>query len=143
MNPRTCDLRIFITNDHGVTSYYRLKPLRGADLGQSVAAFKVVNSCKDPSPVYVVRLAIDGQATCDCPQHNFAGECKHADALLAAGVLPSALVGLLLSRSQLLDKAEAELAAVSARAVQLQSGLAAVQSAGPKRRRGARQAKAA
>ena len=67
MNPRTCDLRIFITNDQGLTSYYRLKPLRGAELGQSVAAFKVVNSCKDPSPVYVVRLAIDGQASCNCP----------------------------------------------------------------------------
>ena len=98
MNPRTCDLHIFITNDQGMTSYYRLKPLRRADLGQSVAAFRVVNSCKDPSPVYVVRLAIDGQATCDCPQHNMHAQCKHADALVAAGVLPSALVGLLLHR---------------------------------------------
>ncbi len=142
MNPRTCDLRIFITNDQGMTSYYRLKPLRGADLGQSVAAFKVVNSCKDPSPVYVVRLALDGQASCDCPQHNMAGKCKHADALLAAGVLPAALIGVLQERTQLLDKAEAELAAVSARAVQLQTALAAIPPARPSRRRVAK-AKAA
>ena len=135
MNPRTCDLRIFITNDQGLTSYYRLKPLRGAALGQSVAAFKVVNSCKDPSPVYVVRLAIDGQASCNCPQHNFAAKCKHADALLAAGVLPAALVGLLQERTRLLDKAEADLAAVSARALQLQNALAALPPARPQRRR--------
>ena len=138
MNPRTCDLRIFITNDQGLTSYYRLKPLRRAALGQSVAAFKVVNSCKDPSPVYVVRLAIDGQASCNCPQHNFAAKCKHADALLAAGVLPSALLGLLAERTRSLDKAEADLAAVAARAVQLQTALAAIPPRRPSRRRPAK-----
>ena len=57
-------------------------------------------------------------------------------------MLPSALVGLLQERTRLLDKAEADLAAVSARALQLQNALAALPPARPQRRRVAK-AKAA
>ena len=135
MTPRTCFLWVWIANDAGKACRYTLKPLPPAELARSVAAFRLVNQSKFPNPVYVVRLAVDGQATCDCPQHNFAGKCKHADALLAAGVLPSALVGLLQERTRLLDKAEADLAAVSARAVQLQNAVAAIPPARPSRRR--------
>ena len=67
--------------------------------------------------------------------------CKHADALSALGVLPSALLGALQQRSKLLDEAEAmlketeqKLDAVSARAVQLQIGLAAAQPPQPRPR---------
>ena len=143
MTPRTCFLWVWIANDAGKACRYSLKPLPAAERGQSVAAFRLTNLSKFPNPAYIVRLALDGQATCSCPQHQRAASCKHTGALAAAGVLPSALVGLLHERTRLLDKAEADLSAVSARAVQLQSGLAAVQSAGPRRRRGARQAKAA
>ena len=83
--------------------------------------------------------------SCSCPQHQLAAKCKHADALAAAGVLPCALVGLLLHRSQLLDQAEAalqetkeKLNAVSGRAAQMQTALAAIPRAPPKRRRAAK-----
>ncbi len=108
MNPRTCNITVTISNDAAAVSFYVLRPVPPAALGQSAAAFRLVNLSKRPAPVYVVRLAVDGQASCDCPAHNRAGRCKHADALLAAGLLPSQLVALLQSRTQLLDAAEAE-----------------------------------
>ena len=95
MKNRTCYVWVFITNDKGETNRYGARPLRGDELGQSVAAVRLTNFQKNPSPVYIVRLATDGQTSCDCPQHSRAGACKHADALLAAGLLPSVLVGAL------------------------------------------------
>ena len=143
MKPRTCTIRVWIANDAGKAACYSLKPLSRDDLGQSVAGFRLVKISADPAPVYAVRLAVDGQAVCNCPQHNRAGQCKHADALLAAGVLPAPLLGAIQAQSKLLVEAEAmlketedKLAQVSARAVQLQTALAAIeQPARPGRRR--------
>ena len=140
MKPRLCSIFVYITNDGGMTSRYSLRPLPPAALGEFVAGFRLCNTSKNPMPLYAVCLAADGQVCCDCPEHVFADKCKHCDALAAAGVLPCALVGLLHERTRLLDKAEADLAAVSARAVQLQNAVAALPPARPARRRVARAA---
>ena len=111
MKNRTCVLRLWICNDKGEVTYYRLLPLAAVELGASVAAFRLLKdgTPTDPSaPVYVARLAADGQVTCNCPAHNFAGQCKHADALAASGVLPCSLIGLLQQRTRLLEQAETE-----------------------------------
>ena len=142
MKPRSCNITVTISNDAAAVSFYSLRPVAAAELGQSAAAFRLVNASRTPSPVYVVRLAVDGQASCNCPAHNRAGRCKHADALLAAGVLPSQLVALLQTRTKLLDEAEAmlkategKLDAVSARCVQLQTALAAIPARFPRKRK--------
>ncbi len=111
MKPRTCFVWVWIANDAGKAARYSLRPLPAAELAQSVAAFRLANLSQDPSPVYTVRLAVDGQTSCSCPRHARAGACKHADALTAAGVLPAAVVAeiaVLQQRTKLLDAAEAE-----------------------------------
>ena len=108
MKSRTCNIRVTISNDAAAVSFYALRPVPAAEVGQSAAAFRLVNLSKRPAPVYVVRIAVDGQTSCNCPAHNRAAKCKHADALLAAGVLPSQLVAVLQNRTRLLDAAEAE-----------------------------------
>ncbi len=108
MKPRTCRVVIAIANDRGASASYSLSPLPAADLGQSVAAFRLVNLTEPPFPVYTVRLALAGLASCDCPAYLRAGQCKHADALVAAGVLPTAFLSLLQDRDRLLAAAEAE-----------------------------------
>ncbi len=115
MKPRTCVVRLWIANDAGQDCRYSLRPVPPVELAQSVAAFTVLNLTKDPSPKYTVRLSMDGQAVCDCPQHGIAGECKHADALTAAGILPCGIIAVLQTRTHLLDAAEALLRDVNAK----------------------------
>ena len=79
MKPRTCNIFVYITNDQGMTSRYSLRPLPAEALGAFVAGFRLCNTSKQPSPLYAVCLAADGQVSCDCPAHNFAGRCKHAE----------------------------------------------------------------
>ena len=150
MKPRTCVIHAWIANDKGEKAVYSLRPLPPAELAEAAAGFFLTNLSRDPSPVYAVTVEIGGIVCCNCPQHNRAGQCKHGDALLAAGVLPSALLAALRNRTKLLDEAEAmlkesedKLAAVSERTVQLQTALAAIPPAKPKRRRPARPAEAA
>ena len=109
MNPRTCNIFVYITNDQGMTSRYTLRPLPPAALAGFVAGFRLCNTTntKDTMPLYAVCLAVDGQASCTCPAHEHNGKCKHADALVAAGLLPVALIGLLQDRIQQLNQAEA------------------------------------
>ena len=108
MNPRTFSLRLRITNDKGETAYYTVRPVAPPDLGAAVAGFLLTNFTKNPSPLYLVTLAADGQTSCSCPQFGFAQRCKHADTLTAAGVLPSAVISVLQDRTQALAAAEAE-----------------------------------
>ena len=140
MKPRTCFLWLWIANDAGKECRYTVRPLPAAELSPiAVAGFRLVNLSRDPSPEYRVRLLDGGEVACNCRQFDSAGACKHADALTAAGLLPCALLGLLQERTKLLDLAEANLAAVSARAVQLQTALAAIPPAQPRRSRPAKQ----
>ncbi len=148
MKPRTFSLRLRITNDAGATSYYSVRPVL-PDVGGPVVAFNLAKLAGPSSPVYLVAVEIGGMASCDCPQHDKAGKCKHVDSMMAAGVLPSALLAALVNRSKLLDeaqamlqqteekleKAEADLAAVSARAVLLQQEVAAYHARKPQPRR--------
>ena len=76
MTPRTCFLWVWIANDAGKACRYSLKPLPAAERGQSVAAFRLTNLSKFPNPAYIVRLALDGQATCSCPQHHGAASLQ-------------------------------------------------------------------
>ena len=108
MKARTIRVVVAISNDSAKAASYSIRPVTGPDLGLSIAAFTLVNLTEPPHAVYTVRLALDGQTSCNCPQHNYAGQCKHADALAAAGVLPCALVGPLTARNKLLEAAEAE-----------------------------------
>ena len=136
MKPRTCFVWLWIANDKGEPCRYSVRPLPAAELSPiAVAGFRLVNLSRDPSPEYRVRLLDGGEVACNCPQFDSAGACKHGDALLAAGLLPSALLGLLQERTKLLDLVEANLAAVSARAVQLQTALAAIPPKRPRRTR--------
>ncbi len=114
MKPRTCFLWLWIANDAGQSARYTVKPLSAAERALSVAAFRLVNQSVFPNPAYTVRLAVDGQVSCSCPQHSFGLSCKHADALVAAGLLPSQLVGLLSARDKLIDEATAMLQASEA-----------------------------
>ena len=140
MKPRTCRIVIAISNDRGVENTYDLRPLAPADLQSFVAGFRLLKltAALDSRPAYCVRLAEDGQVICSCPLNDKTGRCKHADALVAAGLLPGAMIAVVQQRTKLLATAEEKLAAVSARAVQLQDALAAQQAAGPKRRRPAK-----
>ncbi len=117
MKPRSCRIVIRISNNKSEQNNYCLRPLGPAELGQSVAGFRLENLTQPPHAVYAVRLAVDGQVTCNCPQHPFGGECKHADALVAAGLLPSALLGMIQERTKQLDAADAEAMHVAADAV--------------------------
>ena len=106
-----------IVNDKGADACYSLRPLPPAELGASVAAFRLVKVTDvEVQPVYVVRLSIDGQAACNCPQNHFGGSCKHADALIASGVLPCSLLAKLIDQTRLLDETAEKLTDVSARA---------------------------
>ncbi len=121
MKPRTCFLWLWIANDAGKTARYSVKPLPAAERALSVAAFRLVNLSKFPNPAYTVRLALDGQASCSCPQHQLAAACKHTDALVAAGVLPCALLGLLLERTKQLHASEAEAQRLAEAAIEEQT----------------------
>lgn len=139
MKPRTCFVWVWIANDAGKACRYTVRPLPAAELSPiAVAGFRLVNLSRDPSPEYRVRLLDGGEAVCNCRQFDGAGACKHADALAAAGLLPCGLFGLLQERTKLLNQAERQLAAVSERALQLQTALAAVPPARPSRRRPAK-----
>ena len=67
MKSRTCNIRVTISNDAAAVSFYALRPVPAAEVGQSAAAFRLVNLSKRPAPVYVVRIAVDGQTSCNCP----------------------------------------------------------------------------
>jgi hypothetical protein len=115
MKPRKCNLRLVI--DNGVNRFYCVRPLAAADLPTPfVAGFHLREMTQPNHPVYLVRLAADGAVNCSCPQWQGGAEkCKHADALVAAGMLPVGLVQLIAERTRLLDQAEAKLAEATAR----------------------------
>ena len=160
MKPRTCFVRVWIATDAGAAYRYSVRSLPAAELSQvAVAGFRLVNLSRDPSPEYRVRLLDGGEAVCNCRQFDSAGACKHADALVAAGLLPSAILGVLRQRTKLLDEAEAELqqcrrnidnlletvknlnernAQLAERALQMQTALAAGPPARPRRSRPAK-----
>jgi hypothetical protein len=107
MKNRTCNLFARISNDAGAVQLYSLSPLAAVELGPDfVAGFRLVGRSVSPSPIYLVRVDRVGKAFCSCPAFARGGKCKHADALVAAGLLPVALVELVASMSGLLDKAE-------------------------------------
>ena len=110
MKPRTCWVQIAIVNDKAEQHVYSCMPVPTADLGPSVAGFRLTNLTRNPSPVYTVVIESGGVVSCDCPQHGFAGACKHADALTAAGVVPTALVAVLREQKRLLDGVEHDFA---------------------------------
>ena len=72
--------------------------------------FRLTNLTRNPSPVYTVVIESGGVVSCNCPQHGLAGACKHADALVAAGVVPTALVAVLREQKRLLDGVEHDFA---------------------------------
>jgi hypothetical protein len=173
MKSRSCNLSLTIANDAGKVCRYSVKPIDGG--------FRLVNLSEQPSPVYHVRLSPEAKVSCTCPIFVRSSTCKHADAIVAAGLLPVRLMEMLINFRRLLDSAEErvaeanrqaaaalaeteriaseagterqvheydaeamreqsrelemDLAEVSQRALQLQAGLAAVQSAAPRRQR--------
>ncbi len=108
--PRTCWVQIAIVNDKGEQCVYTCKPVPAAELGQSVAGYRLTNMTRNPSPVYTVVIESGGIVTCDCPQHGIASTCKHCEALVAAGIVPTALVADLREQKRLLDGVEHDFA---------------------------------
>ncbi len=92
----------------GRAARLQLQARPAADLGPSVAGFRLTNLTRNPSPVYTVVIESGGVVSCNCPQQGIAGACKHADALTAAGIVPTALVAVLQEQKRLLDGAEEE-----------------------------------
>jgi hypothetical protein len=115
MKPRKCSLRLVI--DNGVSRFYCVRPLAGAELPTPfVAGFHLREMTQPSHPVYLVRLSACGAVNCSCPQWQRGAEkCKHADALVAAGLLPVHLVQLIAERTKLLDEAEKKLAEETAK----------------------------
>jgi hypothetical protein len=107
---RTFSLVLTISN--GAAKRYTVAPLAGADLGARFAAgFRLVQTTDNPHPVYHVRLDTKGAVSCTCPVFVHTKKpCKHSEAIVAAGLLPVALVQLLQARTSLLDTAEARVA---------------------------------
>jgi hypothetical protein len=107
MRPRSCFVQVWISNDKGEKACYSLRPLPAEELGQSAAGF-FLTKLADSSPVYAVRVEVNGVVSCNCPQYNMTWACKHSDALVASGVLPCNLLSLLRLRTKLVDKIEAD-----------------------------------
>jgi hypothetical protein len=104
MQHRKCFVRVTIDTGK-VLKYYQCKPL--ADLPNPfVLGFSL--QAKGQTDPYHVMVAADAAINCTCPSWNGPEKCKHTEALIAAGLLPVALIQLLRSRSDLLDQAEAE-----------------------------------
>jgi hypothetical protein len=107
MRPRSCFVQVWISNDKGEKACYSLRPLPAEELGQSAAGFFLTKITSKDSPVYAVRVEVNGVVSCNCPQYNMTWACKHSDALVASGVLPCNLLSLLRCRTLALDFAEA------------------------------------
>lgn len=108
MKPRTCHVHVWISNDKGEKACYSLRPMPAEELGASAAGFFLTKLTGKDAPVYAVRVEVGGIVSCNCPQHATGGACKHADALVAAGVLPCGLLAVLRDRTKLLDGFEAD-----------------------------------
>jgi hypothetical protein len=109
MKARTCFVQVWISNDKGENACYSLRPVPSEELlGSSVAGFFLTNLSSDQTPVYAVLVAFNGTVTCNCCQFTLHARCKHADALVAADVLPVGLIDALRGRTELLNHAEAE-----------------------------------
>jgi hypothetical protein len=108
MRPRSCFVQVWISNDKGEKACYSLRPLPAEELGQSAAGFFLTKITSKDSPVYAVRVEVNGVVSCNCPQYNMTWACKHSDALVASGVLPCNLLSLLRLRTKLVDKIEAD-----------------------------------
>ena len=72
MKPRTCWVQIAIVNDKAEQHVYSCMPVPTADLGPSVAGFRLTNLTRNPSPVYTVVIESGGVVSCDCQQHGLA-----------------------------------------------------------------------
>ncbi len=113
MSDRSCKLWLEITN--GEKRMYSLAPIQHQELGpEFIAGFKLrrLGPSESDRPVYLVRMRLDGSASCDCPasywsqQKGDAAPCKHAAALLALGILPAQLLTMIQERTKQLDSAE-------------------------------------
>ncbi len=109
----TRSYRLCLRIDNGVERHYAVRPLAAADLETPfLCGYALTERTQNSHPTYHVRLAADGIVNCSCPQWNKAETCKHADALVAAGLLPVRLVEVLAATRHLLDLAEAKIAAM-------------------------------
>jgi hypothetical protein len=119
MKARTCFVQVWISNDKGEKACYSLRPVPSEELlGSSVAGFFLTNLSSDQSPVYAVLVAFDGLVSCNCCQFTLHAKCKHAEALVAAAVLPVGVLAVLQERTKLLNRAEAEVLRVAADAME-------------------------
>jgi|SRR5665213_1395729 len=126
MRPRSCFVQMWISNDKGEKACYSLRPLPSDELGQSAAGFFLTKLLDRsvPSPVYAVRVEVGGMVSCNCPQFGIANQCKHADSLVASGVLPVGLLAVLQSRTKVLDEVEVDAKRQAATVANLQSAVA-------------------
>jgi hypothetical protein len=97
-----------ITIDTGsVRKTYGLVPVAAASCPSPfVAGFDLVNRAESPPTAYRVLVSADGAVNCTCPSWQHSERCKHADALVAAGLLPVALLDLLRARTDQLHQVE-------------------------------------
>lgn len=83
--PRTSEVAILIRDAHGECKVYALLEV---DVPPDCRAWRLRrNAGPKRTKTYTVQRDRAGRITCDCRGFVYGGECKHADAMLARGMM--------------------------------------------------------
>lgn len=105
--------RLTLRINNGVERVYFVRRVDPQGLPNPfVRGFDLVEQTQNPHPRYRVMLAADGVLNCTCPQWQRHETCKHADCFRVAGLLDADFAALIKARTELLDQATAEIAAL-------------------------------